>query len=229
MSYVIDVLQAAELPVKGGGLFPVEQIYCVGRNYADHAVEMGHDPDKEPPFFFMKPSYAILQSGQEMQYPALSIDVHHEVELVVALGKGGRDVSVEQAMDLVYGYGVGIDMTRRDLQAEAKEKSRPWEAGKSFLHAAPCSELVPIAATGEISAAAISLSINGDVRQNGDVNQMIWKVPEVISRLSTLFSLRSGDLIFTGTPAGVGPIVKGDQITATVAGLSQLEITIGSS
>jgi fumarylpyruvate hydrolase len=129
-------------------------------------------------------------------------------------------------VDLVYGYGVGIDMTRRDLQAEAKEKSRPWEAGKSFLHAAPCSELVPISASGEINSGAISLSVNGDVRQNGDVNQMIWKVPEVISRLSTLFSLRSGDLIFTGTPAGVGPIDKGDQITASVAGLSRLEINV---
>lgn len=226
MSYVIDRPEAMQLPVKGGGQFPVQQIYCVGRNYADHAVEMGHDPDKEPPFFFMKPSYAILQSGQDMQYPALSSDVHHEVELVVAIGQGGRDVAVEDAMNLVYGYGVGIDMTRRDLQAEAKEKSRPWEAGKSFLHAAPCSELVPISACGEINSGAISLSVNGEVRQNGDVNQMIWKVPEVISRLSTLFSLRSGDLIFTGTPAGVGPIDKGDRIAASVAGLSQLEINV---
>ena len=226
MSYVIESPKTTELAVKGGGIFPVHQIYCVGRNYADHAVEMGGDPDKEPPFFFMKPAYAVLSSGSEMEYPPLSSDVHHEVELVVALARGGRDVSVEDAMSLVYGYGVGIDMTRRDLQAEAKEKSRPWEAGKVFLHAAPCSEIVPIEESGEINDAAISLSINGEIRQDGNVNQLIWKVPEVISRLSTLFSLRSGDLIFTGTPAGVGPISRGDDIRASLAGVGELEITV---
>ena len=226
MSYVIEPPETTELAVKGGGIFPVHQIYCVGRNYADHAVEMGGDPDKEPPFFFMKPAYAVLSSGSEMEYPALSSDVHHEVELVVALARGGRDVAVEDAMSLVYGYGVGIDMTRRDLQAEAKEKSRPWEAGKAFLHAAPCSEIVPIEESGELNDAAISLSINGEIRQDGNVNQLIWKVPEMISRLSTLFSLRSGDLIFTGTPAGVGPINRGDDIRASLAGVSELEITV---
>jgi fumarylpyruvate hydrolase len=226
MSYVIEAARTAELAVKGGGLFPVHQIYCVGRNYADHAVEMGHDPDKEPPFFFMKPEYAVLNSGEDMQYPALSSDVHHEVELVVALAKGGRDVAVEDAMDLVYGYGVGIDMTRRDLQAEAKDKSRPWEAGKAFLHAAPCSTLVPISECGEMSDGPITLAINGQTRQEGNINQMIWKVPEVISRLSTLFSLRSGDLIFTGTPAGVGPIQRGEHIVAEVPGVGKLEVNV---
>lgn len=226
MGYVIEPGEPVVLPVQGGGSFPVHQIYCVGRNYADHAVEMGHDPDKEPPFFFMKPDYGILHSGETMTYPALSSDVHHEVELVVALARGGTDVEVEEAMGLVYGYGVGIDMTRRDLQSEAKDKSRPWEAGKSFLHAAPCSELIPITRSGEINSGSISLSINGDTRQQGDVNQMIWKVPEVIARLSTLFSLRAGDLIYTGTPAGVGPITRGDRIVATVDGVAALEIDV---
>ena len=226
MSYVIDPPGTIELPVKGGGVFPLHQIYCVGRNYADHAVEMGGDPDKELPFFFMKPAYAVLGSGSEMEYPPLSSDVQHEVELVVALARGGRDVSVEDAMELVYGYGVGIDMTRRDLQAEAKEKSRPWEAGKVFLHAAPCSDIVSIEETGEINDAAISLSINGEIRQDGNVNQLVWKVPEVISRLSALFSLRSGDLIFTGTPAGVGPIRRGDDIRASLAGVGELSILV---
>ena len=174
----------------------------------------------------MKPAYAVLGSGSEMEYPPLSSDVHHEVELVVALARGGRDVSVEDAMELVYGYGVGIDMTRRDLQAEAKEKSRPWEAGKVFLHAAPCSDIVSIEETGEINDAAISLSINGEIRQDGNVNQLVWKVPEVISRLSALFSLRSGDLIFTGTPAGVGPIRRGDDIRASLAGVGELSILV---
>ncbi|MDA0791873.1 MAG: fumarylacetoacetate hydrolase family protein [Proteobacteria bacterium] len=226
MGYVIEPEAVVVLPVAGGGSFPVHQIYCVGRNYADHAVEMGHDPDKEPPFFFMKPDYGILHSGETMTYPALSSDVHHEVELVVALGKSGTDVRVEDAMDLVYGYGVGIDMTRRDLQSEAKDKARPWEAGKAFLHAAPCSELIPITQCGPVNDGSISLSINGEIRQHGNVNQMIWKVPEVISRLSTLFSLRAGDLIYTGTPAGVGPIARGDRIVANIDRVGQLEIGV---
>ncbi len=216
MGYVIEPPRTTEIRVKGGGLFPLHQTYCVARNYADHAIEMGHDPDQEPPFFFMKPDYAILADGGAMEYPALSSDVHHEVELVVALAAGGRDVEVDDAMSLVYGYAVGIDMTRRDLQAEAKEKGRPWEAAKSFLHAAPCSDLIPISESGEIEDAAISLSIRGQVRQQGNTSHMIWKVPEVISRLSTLFSLSSGDLIFTGTPAGVGPIGRGDDIAAAI-------------
>ena len=177
----------------------------------------------------MKPAYAVLQNGGQMQYPALSSDVHHEVELVVALTRGGSNVSVRDAMKWVFGYAVGIDMTRRDLQAQAKEKSRPWEAGKTFKHAAPCSAITPLAVTGEMNDGLIRLSINGDERQRGDINQMIWKVPEVISRLSELFLLQAGDLIYTGTPAGVGPIRPGDDIEAQINMVGSLNIKVGET
>ena len=230
MSFVIEPPAQVVLPVNGSrDVFPVGQIYCVGRNYAEHALEMGHDPDREAPFFFMKPAYAVLQNGGEMQYPALSSDVHHEVELVVALARGGSNVSVRDAMKWVFGYAVGIDMTRRDLQAQAKEKSRPWEAGKTFKHAAPCSAITPLAVTGEMNDGLIRLSINGDERQRGDINQMIWKVPEVISRLSELFLLQAGDLIYTGTPAGVGPIRPGDDIEAQINKVGSLNIKVGET
>lgn len=227
MSYIIDPAPQVTLPVVGeSAKFPVNNIYCVGRNYADHAIEMGGDPNREAPFFFMKPAFAVSSNGVEMAYPAHSNDVHHEVELVVALASGGVNISVEKAMELVFGYGVGVDMTRRDQQGEAKEKRRPWEAGKTFYQAAPCSDLISIAATGELNSGDIALSINGEVRQQGDVSQMIWKVAEVISRLSELFYLQAGDLIFTGTPAGVGPVAKGDQIVASVAGLPALSFKV---
>jgi fumarylpyruvate hydrolase len=230
MSFVINPATRVSLPVAGSDQrFPVHQLYCVGRNYADHAVEMGSDPDREPPFFFMKPDYAVLAEGRDMQYPALSSDVHHEVELVVALQSGGRDIPVEDAMSLVYGYAVGVDMTRRDLQGEAKEGRRPWEAGKVFPDAAPCSAVVPVTHCGELAAGTISLSVNGDQRQQGDINQMIWKVPEVISRLSTLFQLHPGDLVFTGTPAGVGPVERGDIIEARIEGLPVLSFKVSDS
>lgn len=219
MSYVVTPPAPVCLAIEGSeDLFPVGSIYCVGRNYADHAIEMGSDPDREPPFFFMKPAYAILQAGQ-MQYPAFSSDVHHEVELVVALGDGL----------CIYGYGVGVDMTRHDLQAEAKDKSRPWEAGKSFRHAAPCSKLLPVQQTGELNEGGIELLINGELRQQGNLNQMIWKVPEIIARLSELFVLQPGDLVFTGTPAGVGPVSIGDEIEARIEALPVLKFTVGSS
>jgi len=211
----------------GPAEFPVNNIYCVGRNYADHAIEMGGDPNREAPFFFMKPAYAVSTNGVNMVYPSHSSDVHHEVELVVALASGGINVTVAEAMSLVFGYAVGVDMTRRDLQSEAKEQRRPWEAGKTFFQAAPCSDLLPVPRTGELNAGGISLSINGEIRQQGDLAQMIWKVPEVISRLSELFFLQPGDLIFTGTPAGVGPIEKGDQVVARVAGLPELSFGVG--
>lgn len=230
MSFVIEPAARVVLPVNGSrDVFPVGQIYCVARNYAEHALEMGHDPDREAPFFFMKPAYAVLQNGGQMQYPALSSDVHHEVELVVALTRGGSNVSVRDAMKWVFGYAVGIDMTRRDLQAQAKEKSRPWEAGKTFKHAAPCSAITPLAVTGEMNDGLIRLSINGDERQRGDINQMIWKVPEVISRLSELFLLQAGDLIYTGTPAGVGPIRPGDDIEAQINKVGSLNIKVGET
>ena len=227
MEYVVEPVQRTSLPVsENEGRFPVQDIYCVGRNYADHAIEMGHDPDKEAPFFFIKPAYAVLQDGEEMEYPALSHDVHHEVELVVAIGTGGRNILLADAMSHVYGYAVGIDMTRRDLQQEAKDKSRPWDAGKTFVHAAPCSAVVPITQIGELNEGMIELHINSERRQSGNINQMIWKVPEVIVKLSELFQLQAGDLIFTGTPAGVGPIQKGDELLATIEQVGDLRIKV---
>ena len=214
MDFAVPAVASPTLNVQGSDLaFPVHNVYCVGRNYADHAVEMGHDPDREAPFFFMKPGFAVLPGGGEMRYPGLSSDVHHEVELVVALGAGGSNIAEQDAAACVFGYGVGIDMTRRDLQAEAKEMGRPWDAGKVFLHSAPCSDLLPL--PGElIETGNIQLDINGERKQQGNINQMIWKLPEIISRLSELFPLSPGDLIFTGTPAGVGPIHPGDQLEA---------------
>jgi len=204
------------LPVAGTAQrFPVGCIFCVGRNYADHAVEMGGDPDREPPFFFIKPPFAILADDAPMAYPKFTSDLHHEVELVVAMGEEG-----------IFGYAVGVDMTRRDLQGEAKEKSRPWEAGKSFAHAAPCGAIQP--GSSVMNEAGIQLSINGEVRQSGNVNQMIWKIPEIIERLSELFVLGPGDLIYTGTPAGVGPVEVGDNIEASVDGLPALSFKVHS-
>ncbi len=229
MSLVITPEEPVTLAVQGSSSrFPVNTIYCVGRNFADHAIEMGSDPDREPPFFFMKPAYAVMQ-GPEMQYPRFSSDVHHEVELVVAIGQGQGPVSPEAATARIYGYGVGVDMTRRDLQAEAKEKSRPWEAGKSFLHAAPISPITPLSDTGLLDEGDIALSVNGVLKQQGNLNQMIWKVPEIISRLSALFVLQPGDLIFTGTPAGVGPVEPGDHVEAKINGLPSLSFTVGSA
>lgn len=225
--FVIASPNITTLAVRGSvDLFPVSEIYCVGRNYADHAIEMGHDPNREAPFFFMKPRYTILTSSQKMHYPAHSKDVHHEVELVVALRSGGENISVEDAAGHIFGYGVGIDMTRRDLQAQAKEKRRPWESGKTFLHASPCSELISIEQTGELNGGNIQLRVNDELRQSGNLNQMIWKVSEVISRLSELFHLQPGDLIYTGTPAGVGPIERGDRLTAIIDNVTRLDLEV---
>jgi len=227
MSLVIERPQAITIGVDGvSGRFPVNTLFCVGRNYADHAIEMGSDPSREPPFFFIKPSFAVCNGVDAMTYPQFSNDVHHEVELVVALSRGGRSIRVEDAMSHVYGYCTGIDMTRRDLQAQAKQQSRPWEAGKSFYQAAPCGDIKPIEQAGPMTQGSILLTLNGKVRQSGDINQMIWKVPEIISRLSELFVLTAGDLIFTGTPAGVGPILPGDDIEATIEGLAPIKIGV---
>lgn len=228
MSYLIDPPAIPSLPVRDSAdRFPVHRIYCVGRNYADHAVEMGHDPDAEPPFFFMKPADAILESGSIFPYPTLSNDVQHEVELVLALGRGGSNVALADAEGLIMAAGVGIDMTRRDLQGEAKKMGRPWDSGKAFDHGAPCSELVRVSDPGRLGSGTISLRVNGEVRQQGDLNQLLWKIPEVISRLSALFTLAPGDLIYTGTPAGVGPVNPGDTIHAAIDGLASLDITVG--
>jgi fumarylpyruvate hydrolase len=225
--YVIEPVALPSLAVEGDTRrFAVNRIYCVGRNYADHAREMGHDPDREPPFFFMKPASAIVTDGKHMQYPSLSNDVHHEIEMVVAIGRGGANIPADKALEHVYGYGVGLDMTRRDLQGEAKKMGRPWDTGKAFDQSAPCSALVPVVECGHPSQGSIRLMVNGEVRQEGDLNQLIWNVPDTIAYLSTLFTLQPGDLIFSGTPAGVGPIKKGDVLVGEVAGLPLLKTQI---
>jgi len=225
--YVIEPVTLPSLAVEGDARrFAVNRIFCVGRNYADHAREMGHDPDREPPFFFMKPASAIVTDGADMQYPSLSNDVHHEIEMVVAIGKGGANITADQALEHVYGYGVGLDMTRRDLQGEAKKMGRPWDTGKAFDQSAPCSALVPVAQCGHPAMGRVRLLVNGEVRQEGDLNQLIWNVPDTIAYLSTLFTLQPGDLIFSGTPAGVGPIKKGDVLVGEVAGLPLLKTQI---
>ncbi len=225
--YVIEPVVLPSLPVAGDTRrFAVNRIYCVGRNYADHAREMGHDPDREPPFFFMKPASAIVTDGADMKYPSLSNDVHHEIEMVVAIGIGGANIAADKALGHVYGYGVGLDMTRRDLQGEAKKMGRPWDTGKAFDQSAPCSALVPVTQCGHPSQGSVRLKVNGEVRQEGDLNQLIWNVPDTIAYLSTLFTLQPGDLIFSGTPAGVGPIKKGDVLEGEVVGLPLLKTRI---
>jgi fumarylpyruvate hydrolase len=225
--YVQALPPVISLPVRGSkSRFPVNRIFCVGRNYADHAKEMGHDPNREPPFFFMKPASTIVCDGASFPYPSHSKDVHHEVELVVAISQGGSDINLENALSHVYGYAVGLDMTRRDLQMESKKMGRPWDTGKAFDYSAPCSELVPVSEIGHPAKAAITLTVNGQIRQKGDIADLIWNVPETIAYLSTLFKLEPGDLIFSGTPAGVGPVVKLDQMVATIGGVATLSTTV---
>lgn len=214
------------LPISGRDAgFPVRRVYCVGRNYAAHAREMGHDPDREPPFFFQKnPDNLIL--GATVPYPVATQDLHHEVELVVALGSGGVDIPEGTALSHVFGYAVGVDLTRRDLQAQAKKAGRPWEVGKAFEHSAPISPIQPAVEIGHPAEGAVTLDVNGARRQEGDLNQLIWSVPEVIATLSRLFTLAPGDLIFTGTPAGVGPVVAGDRVDCTVEGVGSLSFAM---
>jgi fumarylpyruvate hydrolase len=226
MSYVIAAPKQAYVPVKGTHLrFPVRRIYCVGRNYNDHVVEMGGVPGREPPFFFQKPADALLLDGT-FPYPSATRDVHHEVELVVALHSGGRDIAASDSVRHIYGYAVGIDMTRRDLQGEAKKAGRPWEAGKAFDHSAPIGEIIPKADTGLLKRAGISLRVNGTQRQSSDISQMIWSVPEIISELSMLFELQAGDIIFTGTPGGVGPVQPGDSLHAAIERVGELNLRV---
>jgi fumarylpyruvate hydrolase len=225
--YVITPANVPYLEVRGStGKFPVHRIYCVGRNYADHAIEMGHDPDKEAPFFFQKNPDNLVIGNHEFPYPPMSSDVHHEIELVVALHSGGCNISAGKALTHVYGYAVGLDMTRRDLQGEAKKMGRPWEIGKAFEHSAPCSEVVPVSETGHPDQGSVTLKINGTLRQQGDLNQLIWKVPEIIATLSGLFALKAGDLIMTGTPAGVGPVNRGDRLDGHIEGVGSLQVNI---
>ena len=227
MEFVIPYGGITTVEVAGSSQrFPVRRIYLVGRNYAEHAREMGHDPDREPPFFFQKPADVLLPSGSDFPYPVKSEDVHHEIELVVALGKGGADIAEIEALDHVYGYAVGIDMTRRDLQGVAKKMGRPWEVGKAFEHSAPIGAIVPASEAGHPANGRVWLEVNGELKQEGDLAQLIWNIPETISILSGLFTLAPGDLIFTGTPAGVGPVKRGDHLKGGVEGVGEIEITV---
>ena len=221
-NYVIDIATPS-LSVEGSDArFPVGRIYCVGRNYADHAREMGHDPDREPPFFFMKAANSVVESGATIAYPVGTKDVHHEIEMVVAISKGGKNIPVEKALEHVWGYAVGLDMTRRDIQGEAKKMGRPWEMGKSFDESAPISALRPASKIGHPAKGAIWLKVNGQVKQQGDLAMQIWSVPEQINYLSNLITLQPGDLIFSGTPAGVGPVKAGDKLEGHVDGVGEL-------
>lgn len=217
---------ASVLPVVGLGGFPIRRIFCVGRNYAAHAAEMGHAVDREAPFYFTKSAHAVLQSGQDMPYPSRTQDLHHEMELVVALGAEAMNIAQDKAMDVVFGYGCGLDMTRRDLQAVAKEKRRPWDTGKDFDNAAILGPLTPSAEAGDIADLPISLQVNGETRQSAKLSDMIWTIPELIADLSTLYHLMPGDLIMTGTPAGVGPVVKGDVLSGHIGDFAPVETRI---
>jgi fumarylpyruvate hydrolase len=206
--------------------FPVRRIYCVGQNYAAHAREMGSDPDRKPPFFFSKPADAVVDSGARLVYPSLTRELHHEVELVVALAEGGERIPLDQAAGLIYGWGVGIDLTRRDMQAEAKQAGRPWDMAKGFDQSAPVG---PLVRGNPPAAAPIRLYIDGRLKQSGDVVDMIWSASEIISTLSTYVRLAPGDLIFTGTPSGVGPIRPGEAVRGSIEGAESIEVVVESA
>lgn len=225
-AYAIPAPPQPVVAVEGDAPFPVRRIFCVGRNYAAHAREMGADPNREPPFFFCKPADAVVADGAAIPYPPATQDLHHEIELVAALSSGGVYIPVEQALNCVYGYGVGIDFTRRDLQNAAKKKGHPWDMSKGFDLSAPCSALKRAAEIGHPAAGEITLSVNGTERQRGDLSDMIWSVAETISYLSGLVRLAPGDLIYTGTPEGVGPVVRGDRVEGQVAGVGTIRIDI---
>jgi 2-keto-4-pentenoate hydratase/2-oxohepta-3-ene-1,7-dioic acid hydratase in catechol pathway len=219
------------LPIVGSAeMFPVRRIYCIGRNYAAHAREMGSDPNREPPFFFQKPSDAIqfvaVGTTADHAYPPLTRNYHYEIELVAALGKGGKDVSVDDALSLVYGYTIGLDMTRRDLQRAMGDEKKPWEIGKSFDHSAPMGPLHRVADVGHFTKGAITLTVNGVVKQSADLNMMTWSVAEQIAKLSQAFELMPGDLIYSGTPENVGPVVPGDVMQGSIAGLPMLDVRV---
>ena len=226
MNYVIDRPAQPFLKVKNStDVFPVRRIYCIGRNYADHAIEMGFDPNKEPPFFFQKNNSNIVIDGK-FPYPSQTKDVHHELEMVVALKSGGTNISLEKASDYIYGYAVGLDMTRRDLQGVAKKMGRPWEIGKAFEKSAPIGVLSKIEEIGKLDSGKIVLKLNGKTKQEGNLNMMIWKVSEIISHLSQFYDIAAGDIIMTGTPAGVGPIQKGDKLEGTIEKLESLKVDV---
>ena len=223
--FVIPLPAVTTIPVASGGSFPVRRVYCIGRNYAAHAIEMGHDPDREAPFFFQKNPNNLDSTGI-FPYPPHTSDVHHEAELTVVLKAGGTNIAVADALDLVYGYALSLDMTRRDLQGEMKKAGRPWEIGKAFERSAPIGPIHTVSEVGHLDSGAITLKVNGELRQQGDLNQLIWKTSEMISYLSEYFELAAGDVIMTGTPSGVGPVVKGDVMEMEIAGLGSLTVTV---
>jgi fumarylpyruvate hydrolase len=226
-TYVIPQPPQAAIPVSGTGqYFPVRRLWCVGRNYVEHIKEMGQDV-REPPFFFAKPPDAIVPDGGAVPYPSLTTDMHHEVELVVALKSGGRNIKTEKALECIYGYGVGIDLTRRDLQIASRNIKRPWEIGKAFDYSAPCGPLRAAAEIGHPDKGRITLKVNGKVRQDGNLDQMIWKVPEIISKLSEMVELAAGDIIMTGTPSGVAATLAGDKIECEIERVGTLRVAIG--
>lgn len=225
--FVIAVPKTPSLAVEGqSARFPLRRVYCVGRNYSEHAREMGHDPDREPPFFFSKPADAVVPASGSVPYPTLTEDLHYEVELVVAIAQGGKNIAVADALSHVWGYTVGVDLTRRDLQAQAKKMGRPWDFAKGFDASAPASPLLPVSQTGHPATGKIWLDVNGEQRQRGDLSDQIWQVADVISYLSQAVELQPGDLIYTGTPAGVGAVQRGDVITGGIEGLSDFSFTM---
>ena len=227
MNYAFPVSKVPSVPIAGTDLeFPVHRIYCVGRNYAEHTREMGFDPQREPPFFFTKPADAIVASGASIPYALATQNLHHEMELVVAIGGDGVDIPREAALEYVYGYAAGLDMTRRDLQLAARDKGRPWDVGKAFDQSAPVSAIHRASEIGHPTNGAIWLKVNDEPRQSADLKDLIWPVPDIIAFLSGLFTLRPGDLIFTGTPAGVGPVKPGDRLLGAIDGVDQISITI---
>jgi len=227
MSFVIPPSPQPSVEIAGSDeRFPVHRIYCVGRNYAKHAREMGMDPDREPPFFFSKPADTVVANGTPVPYPPRTSNLHHELELVVAIGTGGSDIPLDSALAHVYGYAVGLDLTRRDLQFAARDQGRPWDVAKGFDHSAPVSAIRPAAEMGHLEQGAIWLEVNGETRQRANLSEMIWSVPEIVAELSTYYELRPGDLIFTGTPEGVGPVKRGDSLVGGIDGLETLRITI---
>ena len=224
--YVIDPPPQAAVPVVGGGLFPVRRIFCVGRNYAEHTREMGGNPEREAPFFFTKPADAVVTGGAEMPYPSKSESLHHEMELVVAIGTGGVDILEAEALSHVFGYAAGLDMTRRDLQDEAKAARRPWDMSKGFDHSAPIGDIARADKLPDPTRGQIELKVNGAARQTSDLSRMIWSVAETIAYLSSLVRLAPGDLIFTGTPAGVGAVARGDLLEGFVEGVGTVSVRV---
>ena len=226
MSYVVAPPKVTSIPVVGGGEFPVRRVICVGRNYEAHAREIGRDPTREPPFFFTKPADAVIPDGSAVAYPPETANLHYEIELVVVIGKDGFEIPEDKALEHVFGYAVGIDLTRRDLQMAARELGRPWDWGKAFDDSAPIAPIQPVAKVGHPAKGRIWLSVNGTVKQDADIADLIWSVPEIVSICSRSIRLKAGDVIMTGTPAGVGAIVAGDKVEGGVDGVGKIAITI---